>query len=164
MSQAAVANDHVVEIHYTLKDDDGDVVDSSVGGDPLDYLHGHGGIVPGLEAAMAGKKVGDKFAISVPPAEGYGEVTGEPKSVPKSAFPDDVELEEGMQFFVSGKDGDPIPVWVVAVHGDEVLLDQNHPLAGETLHFEIEVVSVRKASAEELEHGHPHGPEGHHHH
>ncbi len=155
----------VVQIHYTLRDDDGDVVDSSSGGDPLEYLHGAANIVPGLEAAMEGKTIGDKFKVSVPPGEGYGEVGGPgPKPVPRDAFPDDVELEEGMQFFVRGPDGEPFPVWVISVSDNEVMIDANHPLAGETLHFEVEVIGIRPASKEEVEHGHPHGPEGHHHH
>src|SRR5687768_14796776 len=109
---ASTAGDgKVVSIHYTLKDDDGDVVDSSSGGEPLDYLHGAGNIVPGLEAAMIGRGIGDKFKVTVAPADGYGEVVGGgPRPVPRSAFPDEVELEEGMQFFVRGPDGEPFPV------------------------------------------------------
>lgn len=163
---ASTAGDgKVVSIHYTLKDDDGDVVDSSSGGEPLDYLHGAGNIVPGLEAAMIGRGIGDKFKVTVAPADGYGEVVGGgPRAVPRSAFPDEVELEEGMQFFVRGPDGEPFPVWVAGVKGDEVLIDANHPLAGENLNFEVEVVGIRDATKEEVEHGHPHGPDGHGHH
>jgi FKBP-type peptidyl-prolyl cis-trans isomerase SlyD len=166
MSKTATAGDgKVVSIHYTLRDDDGDVIDSSSGGEPLEYLHGAGNIVPGLENAMAGKAIGDKFKVTVTPAEGYGDVEGDgPREVPRSAFPKDAELEEGMQLFVRGPDGEPFPVWVVAVHDDHVLLDANHPLAGENLHFEVEVVAMRDATKEEVEHGHPHGPGGHHHH
>lgn len=155
----------VVSIHYTLKDDDGEVVDSSSGGEPLDYLHGAGNIVPGLEAAMIGRVIGDKFKVTVAPADGYGEVVGGgPRPVPRTAFPDDVELEEGMQFFVRGPDGEPFPVWVAEVKDDQVLIDANHPLAGENLNFEVEVIAIRDATGEEVEHGHPHGPDGHHHH
>jgi FKBP-type peptidyl-prolyl cis-trans isomerase SlyD len=162
---AAAADDKVVTIHYTLRDDDGDIIDSSSGSEPLDYLHGHGGIVPGLEAALAGKSAGAKLQVSVPPAEGYGEAgEADTKSVPRDAFPDDVELEVGMQFFAQSPSGEPVPVWVVGVDDKTVVIDFNHPLAGQTLHFEVEVVGVRDATAEELEHGHPHGPDGHHHH
>ena len=162
---ATAADGKVVSIHYTLKDDDGEVVDSSSGGEPLEYLHGAGNIVPGLEAAMKGKTIGDKFNVKVPPADGYGEVVGNgPRPVPRSAFPDDVEIEEGMQFFVRGPDGEPFPVWVAEVSDEQVLIDANHPLAGENLNFEVEVVGIRDATEEEVEHGHPHGPEGHHHH
>jgi FKBP-type peptidyl-prolyl cis-trans isomerase SlyD len=166
MSKDTTAGDgKVVSIHYTLRDDDGDVVDSSTGGEPLEYLHGAGNIVPGLENEMVGKAAGDKFKVTVKPSEGYGEVQGDgPRAVPKSAFPKDAELEEGMQLFVRGPDGEPFPVWVVAIEDDHVMLDANHPLAGENLHFEVEVVSMRDATKEEVEHGHPHGPGGHHHH
>jgi len=165
MSAAVAADDKVVSIHYTLKDDDGDVIDSSSGGEPLDYLHGHGGIVPGLEAAIAGKKVGDKFQVVVPPAEGYGEPSGAPpRPVPRDAFPDEVEPEVGMQFFAQGPDGEPTPVWCVEVDDDVIMIDFDHPLAGQNLHFDVEVVGIRDATSEEIDHGHPHGPDGHHHH
>ena len=154
----------VVTIHYTLRDDDGDVVDSSIGGEPLEYLHGAGNIVPGLENALAGKGIGDTLKVTVAPADGYGEKQGEPRRVPRDAIPKDADLEEGMQLFVRGPDGEPFPVWVVAVADDHVMLDANHPLAGENLHFEVEVTAVRAATKEEVEHGHPHGPGGHHHH
>jgi FKBP-type peptidyl-prolyl cis-trans isomerase SlyD len=169
MSTLAAADGHVVSFHYTLRDDDGDVLDSSEGDEPLDYLHGEGGIVPGLEAALAGKKAGDTFEVTVPPAEGYGEVEGPgPRAIPRSAFPEAMELEEGLQLFIAaegaGEEEEPTPVWVVELDDDQVMLDTNHPLAGQNLHFQIEVVDVREATAEEKEHGHPHGPDGHHHH
>jgi len=168
-TEATAGDGKVVSIHYTLKDDEGEVLDSSSGGEPLEYLHGAGNIVPGLEREMVGKGVGDKFKVTVAPADGYGEVEGDgPRAVPRSAFPDDMELEEGMQFFVRGPDGEPFPVWVFEVKGDEIMIDANHPLAGENLHFEVEVIAIRAATGEEIEHGHPHGPEGHgdhgHHH
>lgn len=165
MSKTTAGDGKVVSIHYTLRDDDGDVLDSSTGSEPLEYLHGGGNIVPGLENAMAGKAVGEKFKVTVAPADGYGDVQGDgPRKVPKTAFPDDAELEDGMQLFVRGPDGEPFPVWVVGIHDDHVLLDANHPLAGENLHFEVEVIAIRAATKEEVEHGHPHGPDGHHHH
>ena len=165
MTGLPAADGHVVTFHYTLRDDDGDILDSSAGGEPMDYLHGEGGIVPGLESAMVGKSAGDKFKVSVAPKDGYGEVGGPgPREVPRDAFPDDMELEEGMQFFVPTKSGEPVPVWVTGFQGKDVLIDTNHPLAGETLHFEVEVVGVRAASKEEIQHGHPHGPDGHGHH
>jgi FKBP-type peptidyl-prolyl cis-trans isomerase SlyD len=165
MEEMKAADGMVVSIHYTLRDDEGEVVDSSSGSEPLDYLHGAGNIVPGLEAAMEGKAIGDKFKIAVPPAEGYGELQpAGAKAVPRSGFPRGAELEPGMQFFVRGPDGEPFPVWVKEVGAKEVVIDTNHPLAGETLHFEVEVVGMRAATEEEVEHGHPHGPDGHGHH
>lgn len=155
----------VVQVHYTLREDDGDVLDSSVGHEPLEYLHGHDGIVPGLEAALVGKACGDKFTVDVPPELGYGvPADNATRRIPRHVFPKDAELDEGTQFFGPGPSGEPMPIWVVAEHEGFVEVTTNHPLAGYTLHFEVEVVGMRDASAEELEHGHPHGPDGHHHH
>ena len=164
MTAPSAGDDKVVTIHYTLRDDDGDIIDTSMGGEPLDYLHGHGGIVPGLEAALAGKHAGEKFNVSVKPADGYGEASGsQPKPVPREAFPEDLEIEVGMQFFAQGPNDEPVPVWIASVDDKTVLIDFNHPLAGQTLHFDVEVVGVRDATAEEIDHGHPHGEDGHHH-
>jgi FKBP-type peptidyl-prolyl cis-trans isomerase SlyD len=161
---ATVAKDKVVTIHYTLKDSSGDVLDSSREGDPLQYLHGHGGIVPGLERAMEGKAVGATLEVKLPPKDGYGEKKGPgPQEVPRDAFEDDAELEAGMPFAAMGPGGRRIPMWVVAVTGDKVLIDTNHPLAGQTLHFDVEVVAIRDATKDELSHGHAHGPHGHGH-
>jgi FKBP-type peptidyl-prolyl cis-trans isomerase SlyD len=155
----------VVTIHYTLKGDDGSVIDSSRDGDPLDYLHGKGGIVPGLERALDGKAAGANVKVTVAPEDGYGKSRGEaPRSVPRDAFPDDVELEAGMQFFAPGPKGRPVPVWVTEVHADHVHIATEHPLAGATLHFDVDIVSIRDATNDELAHGHAHGPDGHHHH
>jgi FKBP-type peptidyl-prolyl cis-trans isomerase SlyD len=160
----AVAAGKVVSIKYTLRDDDGDVIDASEDGDPLEYLHGADNIVPGLERQLLGKVTGDKLTAVVPPAEGYGLPEGPgPQPVPRAAFPDDAELEQGLQFFARGPDGQQMALWVVEVNDDVVLVDANHPLAGATLHFEVEITAIRDATAEETEHGHPHGPHGHHH-
>jgi FKBP-type peptidyl-prolyl cis-trans isomerase SlyD len=159
-----IAHGKVVSIHYTLRDDAGNVVDSSAGGEPLVYLHGGGNIIPGLEAALEGVAVGADKQVVVPPGEGYGEKEGPPPQViPRDAFPAGVDLQVGMQFGVEGPDGQPMPVWVLAVDTERVTLTFDHPLAGQSLHFDVTVVSVRDASAEELQHGHPHGPGGHHH-
>ena len=116
MSKTTAGDGKVVSIHYTLRDDDGDVLDSSTGSEPLEYLHGGGNIVPGLENAMTGKAVGEKFKVTVAPADGYGEVQGDgPRKVPKTAFPDDAELEDGMQLFVRGPDGVSRPYKAVHV-------------------------------------------------
>lgn len=161
---SAIADDKVVSIHYTLRDDDGDEIDSSVGDEPLTYLHGASNIVPGLERQLAGKQVGDMVKAVVPPEEGYGVAEGPgPQRVPRDAFPKDAELEPGTQFFARGPNGDAMPLWVVEVTDEGVMVDANHPLAGVTLHFEVEIVEVRDATAEEKAHGHPHGPGGHHH-
>jgi FKBP-type peptidyl-prolyl cis-trans isomerase SlyD len=149
--------------HYTLKNSAGEVLDSSVGSDPLMYLHGAGNIVPGLERQMLGKSVGDKFKATVQPEDGYGVPNPAMlRVVPKSAFPADVELEVGMQFGTQTPQG-PMAIVVKHIDTESVTVDGNHPLAGVTLHFDVEVVEIREATAEELAHGHVHGPGGHAH-
>ena len=154
----------VVSIHYTLTDAQGAVVDTSSGHDPLAYIHGQGHIVPGLEKAMDGRKVGDKFSVSVSPEEGYG-VRDEAllDKIPKEAFHGVPEVLAGMEFYADGPTG-PVMITVKSVEGDDVLVDGNHPLAGKVLNFAIEVMDVREATAEEMEHGHVHGEGDHHHH
>ena len=160
----AIGEGMVVSIEYTLKDDDGDVIDSSEG-EPLAYLHGAGNIVPGLEKQLAGKAVGDELHAVVAAADGYGERSGpEPQQVPRDQFPKDADLEEGMQIMARGPTGKPFPLWILEVSKDTVTVDHNHPLAGMTLHFDVKVTAIREATSEEREHGHPHGPHGHDHH
>jgi FKBP-type peptidyl-prolyl cis-trans isomerase SlyD len=155
----------VVGFHYTLKNDAGEVLDSSSGGEPLQYLHGAGNIVPGLETELTGKAVGDDLSVTVQPADGYGERDEQMvHHVAKAQFPDGMEIEVGMQFGMYGPGGQPIPVWVTAIEGDTVTIDMNHPLAGSKLHFQVKITSVREATAEEQQHGHPHGPDGGHSH
>ena len=159
-----IANHKVVSIHYTLTNDEGDVLDSSKGQEPLAYLHGFGNIISGLENALDGRALGDKFTVAIAPAEGYGERDNEMvQSVPKSSFQGVDEILPGMQFQAQSPDGMQL-VTVIDVDGDEVILDGNHPMAGMTLNFDVEVTEIRDATAEELEHGHVHGPGGHHHH
>jgi FKBP-type peptidyl-prolyl cis-trans isomerase SlyD len=130
----------------------------------LAYLHGLGNIIPGLENALSGRALGDKFSVTVAPADGYGERDNEMvQSVPKSAFQGVDQILPGMQFQAQSPEGMQL-VTVIDVDGDEVILDGNHPMAGITLTFDVEVTEIRDATAEELEHGHVHGPGGHHHH
>ncbi len=163
-TSSAIADGMVVTIHYTLTDDKGTVIDSSSGSDPLEYLHGHGNIVPGLERELAGKKVGDALKVHVAPKDGYGEHDPRGRGkVPRDSFPDDMELEPGMQFSGDGPNGEDHVVWIAEVAKDHVVIDQNHPLAGQTLHFDVKIETVRPATKEELEHGHAHGVHGHGH-
>lgn len=158
-----IANDVVVSIEYTLTDDQGTVIDSSVGGEPLTYLHGAGNIIPGLEGALEGKKVGDSFKVSVSPAEGYGEKDeGLLQVVPRGMFQGVDQVEVGMQFHAQTDHGMQV-ITVAGVEGDNVTVDGNHPLAGQNLNFDVKVVDIRAATGEELEHGHVHGAGGHHH-
>jgi FKBP-type peptidyl-prolyl cis-trans isomerase SlyD len=153
----------VVLIHYTLKDDAGKVIDSSDGGEPLAYIQGHGNLVPGLEKALEGKKDGDAVAVTLAPADGYGTRNDAlVQRVPKRSLQGSGEIRKGMQFQAQTDEGLRV-FTVTAVVGDMVSLDGNHPLADQTLHFDVQIVSVRAATAEELEHGHVHGAGGHHH-
>ncbi len=158
-----IAQDTAVSIHYTLRDADGATLDASGSTGPLAYLHGHGNIIPGLESALEGKVVGDKFTVNVAPEQGYG-VRDERlvQMVPRTRFGDSAELVAGMQFQAQSPQG-PRLVTVTRVEKDLVTVDSNHPLAGKTLTFEVDVAEVRKATRVELEHGHVHGPGGHHH-
>jgi FKBP-type peptidyl-prolyl cis-trans isomerase SlyD len=155
-----IAPNSVVSFHYTLTDDQGQVLDSSQGREPLVYLQGTGQIVPGLEKAMEGRQVGDQFQVDVAPEEGYGAHHAELiQEVPREAFQGVDDIQPGMQFQGRGPQG-VINVTVTKVDADKVHIDGNHPLAGQTLHFDVEVTDVRPASEEELSHGHVHG---HHH-
>ena len=158
-----ITADRVVTIHYTLKDDGGAVLDSSAGGEPLAYIQGHGNLVVGLEKALEGKQDGNSVSVIVSPAEGYG-IRDESliQRVPKRALQGSGTIKKGMQFQARTDDGMRL-FTVTAIIGDMITLDGNHPLADQNLHFDVNIVGVREATAEELEHGHVHGPGGHHH-
>jgi len=159
-----VGKDKVVLMHYTLKNDAGDVIDSSDGADPLPFLQGHGNIIPGLESALEGSKVGDKLDVSIKPEEGYGERMKDAiQEIPSSALQGVDEVKVGMQLQSQDKDGNAFLVSVTKIEDDKITVDGNHPLAGQTLHFSVSIESIRKAEAEELSHGHVHA-DGHHHH
>ncbi len=154
----------VVEINFVLKNSKGEELDKSDENKPLVYLHGTQQIVPGLEKELAGLQVGDKKNVEVPPAQGYGEVdTKLHIKTKRSFFPKDVNLVKGMDFSEDTGEGKNQKFTVIKLEGDHVFLDGNHPLAGQTLHFDVEVVAIRDATAEEIAHGHAHGEGGHHH-
>ena len=159
-----IKKDSVVSLSYILKNENGEELDRFETANPLAYMHGHGQIVPGLENVLEGLAIGDKKEVTVTPQEGYGEVQPQLKmKVSRNKFPADVNIEPGMQFSSKMEDGREIPFTVQAIEDGAVMLDGNHPLAGETLHFSVEVVEVRSATAEELQHGHVHGAGGHNH-
>lgn len=159
----SIAQDQVVTIHYTLKDDAGEIIDRSPPGEPLAYLHGHGNLVPGLERELTGRQTGDRLEVTVSPADGYGEYDAQlVQQVPRRALKGIGNLKIGMRFSASSGQGTRT-VTVTRIAGDMVTLDGNHPLAGKKLYFEIEVAGVRSATEAELSHGHVHGPDGHHH-
>lgn len=158
----AIANNHVVSFHYTLTNAEGETLDKSQG-EPLAYLHGAGNIIPGLEKALLGKTAGEKFVVTIPAAEAYGEHNPDlVQEVPAQMFQGVEKIEAGMQFQAETPEGPQI-VTVKGVEGDKVIVDANFPLAGQDLTFDVEIAEVRDASAEELEHGHVHGAGGHHH-
>jgi FKBP-type peptidyl-prolyl cis-trans isomerase SlyD len=152
-----IGDNLVVSMHYKLTDNDGNVIDSSEGSEPLTYLHGAGNIIPGLEKALVGKTEGSSLQVSIEPAEGYGEPMEELIQVaPKSAFQGVEAVEVGMSFEAQGPDGSIQHIVVKNVDGDEVTIDANHPLAGVPLNFDIEILSVRDATEEEISHQHAH--------
>ena len=157
-----VENGKVVSFHYTLTNAQGDVLDQSQE-HPMPYLHGAGNIIPGLEKELAGKKVGDKLTVNVPAAEAYGEYHEQlVNDVPREAFQGVDQIEPGMQFQADTPEGMQV-ITVKAVSGETVTVDANHPLAGQDLNFDVEIVEVREATEEESAHGHVHGVGGHHH-
>ncbi len=159
-----IAAKKVALIHYTLTDGDGQEIDTSRGSDPMPYLHGSGSIVPGLEKQLDGKAVGDKVKAVVPPADGYGAKSGaSPQTVPISAF-EGADPKRGMPVSAEDEQGNHIQLWILDVSDKEVTITPDHPLAGVTLHFDVEIVEIRDATESELEHGHAHPGDGHHHH
>ena len=154
-----IAKHKVASIHYTLTDNDGKVLDSSSGREPLIYIQGIGNLIPGMEEGLEGKKQGDKVNLKVSPEKGYGVKSEELiQKVPRSAFGDQ-KIENGMQFQTN--QGGVVTVTHIGL--SEITVDANHPLAGVELNFAVEVLSIREATEDELAHGHVHGPGGHHH-
>ena len=157
-----IGKGRVVRMNYTLRDESGTTIESSLGREPLTYLHGLGSLIPGLEKILDGSEVGLKTTVTVLPQDAYGEK--DPQAViraPRGDFPDGLTLEPGVEVQAETPDG-PITFTVVSVEGDEAVLDANHPLAGKTLTFDVEVLDVREATADELAHGHVHGAGGAH--
>jgi len=156
-----ITDQTAVSFHYTLSNDAGEQLDSSIGETPLVYLHGQGNIIPGLEAALAGKQVGDKFVVTIPPEQAYGVFDASMQQVVSKKMFDDTDIEIGMQFHADVSHGAGI-ITITEINGDDVTIDGNHPLAGVALTFAVEVVEVRPATADELAHGHVHGAGCHH--
>ena len=157
-----VRTGHVVRMHYTLRDENGATIESSVGRDPLSYLHGSSQIIPGLEKALDGSDPGTKTVVTVAPQDAYGHK--DPAAIIRAAredFPPDLDLTPGVEVQAETPDG-PLSFLVVSVDEKEAVLDANHPLAGKTLTFDVEILDVRKATQDELAHGHVHGPGGAH--
>ena len=163
MSDDLKVNDgQVVSMEYTLKVD-GEIADSSEGREPLEYVHGAGNIIPGLEREMVGMAVGESKEVVVAAADGYGEEDEKAfMDVPREQFPEEIPMQIGTELQVQNQAGQPMYARIVTVGDKSVRLDFHHPLAGKELHFSVKVVGVREATSEEKEHGHAHGP-GHSH-
>ncbi|MCS6870959.1 MAG: peptidylprolyl isomerase [Anaerolineae bacterium] len=148
----------VVALAYTLKLENGEIVDEADADNPLEYLHGANNIIPGLERALTGMRVGETKHIQVAPSDGYGDYDPEDvEVVPRHHFPSDAPLEVGTAITLADDDDNYIDAVVKAVSDESVTLDYNHPLAGKTLYFDVEVLNIRPATQEEIEHGHVHG-------
>ena len=164
-----IAKNKIGIFNYVLKDESGEILDSSQGY-PMPYLHGHGNVILGLEEHLEGKKIGEQFQAVISPDKGYGEYDEKANfSVHREELDKDIleDLLPGVQFMINDEQGQPVPIFVVKKEGAYVHFTRNHPLAGKTLLFEIEIVGIRDANEEELKHGHPHGIDGtsgHHHH
>lgn len=156
-----VTDDVVVSLDYTLRLDDGEVIDSSTETEPLEFLQGAGEIISGLEQALYGMSVGEKKQLVIDPDEAYGDVDEDAfQLVPHDLFPEDVEIEEGMALrLVNSETGEPVDAFVSEIIDEGVVLDFNHPLAGETLHFDVRIADLRQATSEEIAHGHVHDGE-----
>ncbi len=160
-----VGDDVVLSFHYTLRSADNEIIDSSAEMDPLVILQGYEEVIPGLEKALYGMAVGNEKDVVVEPTAGYGERDDSAYEVVSlDLFPDGMELEPGMELELFDQETEQeFQVWVAKVNDDNVVLDFNHPLAGETLHFHVKIVDIRLATEDELAHGHVHGDNHHHH-
>ena len=158
MTEPLKVNDgHVVSMNYTLLVD-GKVVDSSEGGEPLQFIQGMGHIIPGLENELYDMKVGDNKRVVVSPKDGYGEVDVEAfMDVPRDAFPTDVPLEKGTELELRDQSGHPMFARIDTISENNIRLNMNHPLAGKELHFDVKIAALRPATEEEVSHGHVHG-------
>jgi FKBP-type peptidyl-prolyl cis-trans isomerase SlyD len=159
-----ISSGKVVGMSYSLRNDAGVILDQASASEPFLYIQGASQIVPGLENAVEGLKIGDKKEVKVSPEEGYGPIhAGLKMTVKKDQFPGVGDIQVGMQFQAQSPEGHGMVFTIAGISGDDVTIDGNHPLAGETLHFNVEILSIREASEEEQSHGHVHGEGGHHH-
>jgi FKBP-type peptidyl-prolyl cis-trans isomerase SlyD len=157
-----ITNNTAVSIHYKLTNDSGEEIDSTDGGEPLLYLHGHNNIISGLEKALHSRDVGDKFNVRVEAGDAYGEFSEDMIQVVSREMFDGIDqIEVGMQFHAAVNSGEGV-ITVIKIDGDDITIDGNHPMAGQALNFDIEVVNVRLATKDEISHGHIHGAGCHH--
>ena len=154
---STVKKGQVISLDFILKDEQGETLDQSTAGEPLEYLHGADDVVAGLEKALEGRQLGEKLRVVIPPSDAYGEYeVSLVDEVSRDQFPGIDDIQPGMQFQTQMDDGAPMVINVTAVDGDKIIVDGNHPLAGMTLVFEVEIIGIRQASEDELAHGHVH--------
>jgi len=154
-----ITADKVITINYILKDDEGVVIDQSSDAS-FAYLHGHSNIIPGLENALTDKEIGDSFSLVIEPKDAYGEYNPAiTQVIPRESF-GDAEVEVGMQFHAESDVGQPVLITISEINGDDITIDGNPPLAGVTLHYDVDIMEIRDATAEELSHGHVHAAGG----
>lgn len=164
-NQITVADDMVVTMGYLLTTEDNQEIDRSDDQDPFEFMQGHGQIIPGLEKALVGMAVGDEKRIVIAPVDGYGEIDLQNfDRMSRDAFPPDLDLQPGVELQMRDtENGKVFQATISEIDGDQVTLDFNHPLAGETLVFQVKIIGLRPATSEELDHGHVHGSDHHHH-
>jgi FKBP-type peptidyl-prolyl cis-trans isomerase SlyD len=154
----------VVSINFTLKDNDGNIIQATTKEEPFSFLSGNEQILPKLEENIGGMLIGSKKTVVLDPENAYGNFSESAvRTVNKSEFPEGTELKVGMGYYADTPDGKQLPFTIKNIEGENITLDFNHPLAGKTLTFEVELLNLRDATQEELSHGHVHGAGGHHH-
>jgi FKBP-type peptidyl-prolyl cis-trans isomerase SlyD len=159
-----IAQNKIVTFNYTLKDDTGNVLDSTEGSTPFSFLSGNGQILPKLENAMDGMLVGSKKNVKISAPDAYGTYNENAvQQVDRNNFPENADLQPGMQFVANSPEGNQMPFIISEVKDNNIKIDFNHPLAGKDLEFDVELIDIRDATAEEIAHGHAHGAGGHHH-
>jgi len=160
----SVGLNKVITYNYTLKDEEGIVLDSSANKEPLSFFSGTNHILPKLEEALNGMIIGSKKSVKIVAADAYGEYSEEAiQKVKKDQFPEEANIEVGMTYLANSPDGKQMPFLVSEINDQDIIIDFNHPLAGKNLEFDVELLDVREATSEEMQHGHVHGPGGHHH-
>lgn len=154
----------VVTFNYTLKDEEGTVLDSTANKDPLTFISGTSQVLPRLEEALGEMLIGGKKNVKINAAEAYGEYDDKAvQSIKKEQFPSDAKVEVGVRYVANSPEGGQMPFVIKEIKEKDVTVDFNHPLAGKDLEFDVELVDIRDATAEEIQHGHVHGPGGHTH-
>lgn len=160
----SLQKDQVVTFNYTLKNEEGKTIDAAPKEQPFSFISGNNQILPKLEEQLGEMLIGSKKTIVLPPDEAYGDYSEDAIQVVKrTEFPEGTDIQVGMGFVADTPDGRQMPFTITEVKGEDVTLDFNHPMAGQTLTFEVELMDTREATAEELDHGHVHGADGHHH-